>query len=90
MNKTETIEKLSVVTGFSKKDSEVFLNGFIKTVTDEMVSGGEVNITGFLKFEIKDTAERQGRNPSTGEDITIPAGKKISVKVGKTLKDSIK
>ncbi len=90
MNKTITIEKISEVTGFSKKDSEVFLNGFIKVVTDGLISGEEINITGFLKFEVKDTAERQGRNPATNESITIPAGKKVSVKVGKTLKDSIK
>ena len=51
MNKTETIAKLSTVTGFTVKDSETFLNGFIKTVTDGLVAGKEINITGFLKFE---------------------------------------
>lgn len=61
------------------------------SVLKELLSeGNDVAIPDFGKFEIKERAERTGRNPATGEAIIIPAKKAIGFKVGKNLKESVK
>ena len=60
--------------------------GVLKELLSE---GNDVSIPDFGKFEIKERAERTGRNPATGEAIVIPAKKAIRFKVGKNLKEAI-
>lgn len=55
-----------------------------------MVTGEEVAITGYVTFSVKDTPERVARNPKNGETVNVPAGRKVTVKAGKILKDAIK
>ncbi len=55
-----------------------------------LVDGDKVAITGFGTFEVVERAERQGRNPATGETITIVASKSPKFKAGKALKDAVK
>ena len=74
----------------SKKDVENVLNAFTNVVTDTLVDGDKVAITGFGTFEVVERAERQGRNPATGETITIVASKSPKFKAGKALKDAVK
>lgn len=62
----------------------IIQNG-IKDLSD----GESFELYGVGNFKVKDTPERTGRNPRTGEAITIPAGKKVSFKVSKKLKDQI-
>lgn len=66
------------------------IDTFEEVVAETLVKGDDVNLTGFVKFEVKDTKPRQGRNPKTGESIEIPAGVRASAKIGKSLKDRIK
>lgn len=89
MNKQELITAISEMALLSKKDSENALKAFVDTVTAELVKGERVQLVGFGTFEVADRAERQGRNPSTGEPITIPASKSPKFKAGKSLKDIV-
>ena len=89
MNKTELISAMSEKSELTKVDTEKSLKAFIDTVTDELKNGGKVQLVGFGTFEVGERAERQGRNPKTGEAITIPASKSPKFKAGKALKDIV-
>ena len=89
MNRTELISAMAENAEMSKVDTEKALKAFIDTVTDELKNGGKVQLVGFGSFEVAERAERQGRNPKTGETITIPASKSPKFKAGKALKDVV-
>ncbi len=89
MTKADFIAKLSEKTGFSKKDSEKALNGFIDAVKEALKNGEKVSLVGFGTFEVTQRNERKGRNPQTGEEITIPACKAPKFKPGKGLKEAV-
>lgn len=90
MNKIELITAMAEKAEISKKDAEKALTAFTNVVADTLVDGGKVAITGFGTFEVVKRAERQGRNPATGEAITIAASKSPKFKAGKALKDAVK
>ena len=89
MTKTELISAMSEKSELTKVDTEKALKAFIDTVTEELKNGGKVQLVGFGTFEVTERAERQGRNPKTGEAITIPASKSPKFKAGKALKDIV-
>lgn len=90
MNREQLVKAVTGKTGLSKKDVESVVATFQEVVIEAASNGDSVAISGFGQWLVKDTAERQGRNPATGESITIPAGRKVSFKAGKNLRDSIK
>ena len=90
MNKTEMITAMAEKAELSKKDAEKALTTFTNIVADTLVDGDKVSITGFGTFEVTERAERQGRNPATGEAITIAASKSPKFKAGKALKEAVK
>jgi DNA-binding protein HU-beta len=89
MNKADLIEKLSDEVGFTKKDTGIFLDGFIKTVQESIKNGENIQLIGFGAFELKERSARKGRNPRNGEPIEIPATKVPTFKAGKTFKDMV-
>ena len=89
MNKTELVSAIAAKSGLSKKNSEAALNAMITSVEDALVAGEKVVLVGFGTFEVKQRAERKGRNPQTKEEIIIPASKAPVFKAGKGLKDKI-
>ena len=89
MNKTELIAAISTKAGLTKKDAEKVLKAFTDTVTEELKKGEKVQIVGFGYFEVSERAARDGRNPSTGEPMSIAASKAPRFKAGKALKDAI-
>lgn len=90
MNKTELINSIALKTGLSKKNSEAALNAFIQTVEESLQQGEKVVLVGFGTFEVRERAERKGRNPQTKEEILIPASKAPVFKAGKGLKEKVK
>ena len=90
MNKTELIAAMAEKAEISKKDAEKALTAFTNVIADTLVDGDKVAITGFGTFEVVERAERQGRNPATGEAITIAASKSPKFKAGKALKEAVK
>lgn len=89
MNKAELIANVAGSAGISKKDAEKAINAFIENIEGALKKGDKVQLVGFGTFEVRERAERKGRNPQTNEEITIPASKVPAFKVGKALKDSI-
>ncbi len=89
MNKTELVAAIAEQTELSKKDAEKALKAFIDVVTDELKKGEKVQLVGFGTFEISERAAREGRNPLTGEAMSIPASKAPKFKAGKALKDAV-
>lgn len=84
------IEKVSEKAEMTKKDTEKFIKAFEEVVTEALVNDDEVKLTGFLSLSTTIRASREGVNPSTGEKIIIPETKAVKVKVGKSLKDTVK
>lgn len=89
MNKVELITSISEKAELTKVDAEKALKAFVNTVTEELKNGGKVQLVGFGTFEVTERAERQGRNPATGESITIAASKAPKFKAGKAFKDIV-
>lgn len=90
MNKSELVASIAEKSSLSKKDSEKALNAFIESVQDALVKGEKVQLVGFGSFEVRERAQRVGRNPQTKEEIIIPASKVPVFKVGKVLKEAVK
>lgn len=90
MNKTELIQAIADEAELSKHDAAEFVNAFISVVTQELKDGNDVTLVGFGVFHVSERAERQGRNPKTGETLTIPATKKPRFRPGKPLKEAVK
>ena len=89
MNKTELIAAIADQAELSKKDSEKALKAFIDVVTEELKKEHKVQVVGFGTFEVSKRAEREGRNPQTGETMKIAACNAPKFKAGKALKDAI-
>ncbi len=89
MNRTELVAAMAEATELSKKDAEAALKAFIDVVNAEMKKGEKVQLVGFGTFEVSERAAREGRNPQTGETMTIAASKSPKFKAGKALKDAV-
>ena len=89
MNKTELVAAIADKTELSKKDSEKALKAFIDVVGEELKKGEKIQLVGFGTFEVSERAAREGRNPQTGETMTIAASKNPKFKAGKALKDMV-
>ena len=87
MNKTEFIAAVAEKAGLSKKDAEKAVKAYTDVVTEELVKGGKVQLVGFGTFEVADRPSREGRNPKSGEPMTIAASRVPKFKSGKALKD---
>jgi len=90
MNKIELITAISEDAGLSKKDAEKFLDSFTNVVTEKVSTGNKVQLIGFGSFELSERAAREGRNPKTGETMTIPAHKTPKFKAGKLFKEMVR
>ncbi len=88
MNKNQLIEKIAIGADITKSSAGKALDAMTLTITEELASGGQVSLVGFGSFTIKERAAREGRNPQTGEKISIAATKVPSIKFGKQIKDA--
>ncbi|MBN2569980.1 MAG: HU family DNA-binding protein [Deltaproteobacteria bacterium] len=87
MTKTELIDEVAQKAGLAKKDASGAVNAVLETIEEALKNGDGIALTGFGTFSVKERAERKGRNPQTGEEITIPAAKSAKFKAGKNLKN---
>ena len=89
MNKTELVAAIAEKTGLTKKDAEGAVKAFTDTVAEQLKAGDKIQLVGFGTFEVSEREAREGRNPLTGEKITIAASKNPKFKAGKALKDMV-
>lgn len=90
MTKADLVGKIADDAGITKAVAEKALNSFVSAVTDALAGGDKVTLVGFGTFDVAERTQREGRNPRTGETITIPASKVVRFKVGNKLKDAVK
>lgn len=89
MNKTELTNAVAEKTGLTKKDADKAVKAIIEAFSSSLAKGESVQLVGFGTFSVGTRAERAGKNPKTGEALTIPACKTVKFKAGKTLKDTV-
>lgn len=89
MNKTDLVNKVADRTDAKKKDVDMIIAATLDAIGEALASGEKVQLVGFGTFEVRERAERVGRNPRTREEILIPASKVPAFKAGKTLKDKV-
>ena len=89
MNKSELIEAIAQEADISKATAAKALDGMMNAVTGALKKGDTVTLVGFGTFYVGERAARQGRNPKTGEPLTIAAAKTPKFRAGKALKDAL-
>ncbi len=89
MNKNDLVDAVAERTGLAKSDAARALEAVLGTVTDALRKGETVTLSGFGSFVAKTRAARTGRNPRTGEAISIAASRAPAFKAGKGLKDAL-
>lgn len=89
MNRQELVQKIAQQTGQTQTAVSEVLNSFASTVQDAVAAGDKVVLVGFGTFEVTDRAARTGRNPQTGEPLSIAASKSPKFSAGKAFKDAV-
>ena len=89
MNQQQLILTVASVSGESKKTVEAVLKTTADVIAAELFEGGEVALPGLGKLGVKDRGARTGRNPTTGEEIAIPAKRVPAFSAAKALKDAV-
>jgi DNA-binding protein HU-beta len=88
--KAEFVDKVAAKSGLSKKDAGAAVDAVISSIEESLQSGEEVSFTGFGKFHVANRGAREGRNPRTGETMTIAASRVPRFTAGSGLKQAVK
>jgi DNA-binding protein HU-beta len=89
MNQTDLIDHVAKTTGITKAAAGKVVAAVFDHVTEALKNGEEVRLAGFGSFSVTERGERAGRNPRTGESITLAASKSPKFAPGKALKDAV-
>jgi DNA-binding protein HU-beta len=89
VNKAELIDLVANAADINKASATRAVEAVVDGITNTLKQGDSVTIVGFGTFAVSDRPERSGRNPQTGETITIRASKSAKFKAGKALKDAL-
>ncbi len=89
MNKKAIAAKISRDAGISYLQAEKAFNAMIEGIKNSLEKGKRVTFSGFGSFEIKKSKARKGRNPKTGEEISVPKKKRVKFNPSKKLKDNL-
>lgn len=89
MSKTDLVNYIAEEVGLTKADATRALDAMMSGVIKGLKESGKVTLTGFCTFATKDKPASTGRNPKTGEAVTIPARTAVTVKAGSKLKDAL-
>ena len=85
--KAELANCLSAKMSLTKHDAKELVENFFAVISDSLMQGEEVRITGFGNFNLRDKAARPGRNPRSGESVIINKRRVVTFKVGQKLKE---
>jgi DNA-binding protein HU-beta len=89
MNKGELVDKIAEKANVTKKDADLVLTAMLDAIIETVASGDKVTLVGFGTFEARDRQAREGRNPSTGKPIKIPATRVPAFSAGKLFKEKV-
>lgn len=89
MNNSDLADAIAQGSEITKSDARKILDAVFEAIGSAAANGDEISINGFGKFKVKDSPEREGRNPATGEAMTIKASKKLSFAPAKAIKDKL-
>ena len=89
MTKADIVERIYEKVGFSKKESAELVETVFDLIKNTLEQGDKIKIAGFGNFVVKEKSDRRGRNPQTGEEITISARKILTFKPSQVLKAAI-
>jgi DNA-binding protein HU-beta len=87
VNTSELAAKIAEAHSLSKTQAQAIVDSMLKTILGAAASGEEISLPGFGKFKVKETPERDGRNPTSGEKIKIAASRKLSYSPAKAVKE---
>jgi DNA-binding protein HU-beta len=90
MNKAELVDAIAAKAEVTKKEADTMVSALLEVVMDAVASGDKVTLVGFGTFEPRDRQAREGRNPSTGAAIKIPASTVPAFSPGKQFKEQVK
>ncbi|OUB34541.1 DNA-binding protein [Bacillus thuringiensis serovar yunnanensis] len=90
MIKTELVQKVAIQFKLTKPKASLALDAVLGAIQHALQNGEHVQLLGFGTFEVRERTAREGRNPHTGEALTIPACKRPAFKPEKSLKEAIK
>src|SRR4029077_16853800 len=89
MTKAELIEEVAKVASLTKKETELIVHTAFENITDALGQGGKVGLRGFGSFRIRHRNSRKGRNPKTGDSVSVPDKRVPFFKVGKRLPELV-
>lgn len=89
LTKPELINVVAEKTGMKKKDADIAVNAVLNSITETLNKGKQVSLVGFGTFDVRTRRERIGRNPRTGEQITIPASRRCVFRPGRKLREAV-
>ena len=89
MNKEELVNEIAGRAGVKKKDADTIVSAICECIIDAVADGNKVTLVGFGSFEPRDRKAREGRNPSTGEPMTIPETTVPAFSAGKQFKEKV-
>ena len=89
LSKSDIIDQISNEAEMAKKDVKTVVDHFLEAISNQLNSGGKVQLTGFGTFEVRERQAREGVKPGTSEKIQIPASKAPAFKAGKSLKEVV-
>ena len=86
ITKNSLVNLLHDEVGLNKREAKEFIETFFEVIKLELENGNDVKISGFGNFNLRDKAARPGRNPKTGEDVTISERRVVTFKSGLKLR----
>ena len=89
MTKAELVTMVAEKADLTKKDAEKAISALVESISETLAKGEKIQLVGFGTFEVAERAAREGRNPKSGEAMTIAASKMPKFKAGKALKDMV-
>lgn len=90
LGKSDMAKKVAAKTGLTGVKATAAVNATLDAITEAVWNGDEVRLVGFGNFKVTETKERRGRNPRTGEPLTIPAGRRLSFTPGTRLVQALR
>lgn len=89
MNKEQLVQETSIKAGVTKKQADAIISAICECIMDAVADGEKVTLVGFGSFEARHRKAREGRNPSTGQPMTIPATTVPAFSAGKAFKERV-